>query len=87
MCAPSGNSEFCFPSSLNVSLDFVSGKQERDSQSQENKTHYFPRERTLSVYCIVALKSTIEILGKQKPFHLITVGIFFNYIFLVQLPH
>ena len=25
MCAPSGNSEFCFPSSLNVSLDFVSG--------------------------------------------------------------
>ena len=26
MCAPSGNSEFCFPSSLNVSLDFVSGE-------------------------------------------------------------
>ena len=25
MCTPSGNSEFCFPSSLNVSLDFVSG--------------------------------------------------------------
>ena len=24
MCTPSGNSEFCFPSSLNVSLDFVS---------------------------------------------------------------
>ena len=23
--APSGNSEFCFPSTLNVSLDFVSG--------------------------------------------------------------
>ena len=25
MYAPSGNSEFCFPSNLNVSLDFVSG--------------------------------------------------------------
>ena len=25
MCGPLGNSEFCFPSSLNVSLDFVSG--------------------------------------------------------------
>ena len=25
MCAPSGNSEFCFSLSVNVSLDFVSG--------------------------------------------------------------
>ena len=25
MSAPEGNSEFCFPSTLNVSLDFVSG--------------------------------------------------------------
>ena len=25
MYTPEGNSEFCFPSSLNVSLDFVSG--------------------------------------------------------------
>ena len=37
--APSGNSEFCFPSTLNVSLE-----------SRENKTHYFPREQTLGVY-------------------------------------
>ena len=28
MCAPEGNSEFCFPESLNVSLDFVSGNNE-----------------------------------------------------------
>ena len=25
MCTPSGNSEFCFPSNINVSLDFISG--------------------------------------------------------------
>ena len=25
MCAPEGNSEFCFPESLNVSLDEVEG--------------------------------------------------------------
>ena len=37
MCAPEGNSEFCFPESLNVSRDL-----------RENKTHYFPREYTLS---------------------------------------
>ena len=42
MCAPSGNSEFCFPESLNVSRDFVLG----------NKTHYFPREHTLSALLI-----------------------------------
>ena len=56
MCTPSGNSEFCFPSSLNVSLDFVSGNIEtlrKHWDSQENKTHYFPLEHTLSVYYLL----------------------------------
>ena len=45
MCAPEGNSEFCFPESLNVSRDEVEGN---IGDSRENKTHYFPREYTLS---------------------------------------
>ena len=45
MCAPEGNSEFCFPESLNVSRDEVEGNIETRG---ENKTHYFPREYTLS---------------------------------------
>ena len=35
MCAPEGNSEFCFAESLN-------------GDSRENKAPYFPRERALS---------------------------------------
>ena len=39
MTGPSGNSEFCFPETLNVSLGFASG----NIRSRGNKTHCFPR--------------------------------------------
>ena len=38
MSDPDGNSYFCFPNSPDVSLDFVSGKQD----SWKNKTNWFP---------------------------------------------
>ena len=41
MTGPLGNSEFCFPRNLNVSLDFVSG----------NKIHCSLRDQSLSVKC------------------------------------
>jgi hypothetical protein len=41
MSAPEGNSSFCFPENLN-SLG-------KHWDSRENKTNYFPREKTLSV--------------------------------------
>ena len=39
MYGPSGNSQFCFPSSPD------------DQDSRENKTNCFPRDHTLSVQC------------------------------------
>ena len=44
MSAPSGNGGFCFPLTLK---NVVSGNIIQDSR--ENKTHYFPQEKTLSV--------------------------------------
>ena len=46
MCAPEGNSEFCFPESLNVSRDEVEGNIE--TRGKTKLTIYFPREYTLS---------------------------------------
>ena len=53
MCAPKGNSEFCFLVSM---FHSTSSRENRDSgksrlgkiETRENKTHYFPREYTLS---------------------------------------
>ena len=36
---------------------------------------------------VALFHEAIEILGKQIPIHLFAVGIFFNYIFFVQLTH
>ena len=49
MCAPEGNTEFCFPESLNVSRDEVEGNIETRG---ENKTHYFPREHIIKCFVI-----------------------------------
>ena len=49
MCAPLGNSEFCFPESLNVSRDEVEGNIET---REHTLSVHFPREHTLSVYYI-----------------------------------
>ena len=47
MADPSGNSEFCFPSALNVPLGFASGNIEG---LRGNKTHCFPWGQPLSAY-------------------------------------
>ena len=53
MCAPSGNSDFCFFSTVNVLRHL--GKQ--------NSTRYFPLEQTLSVYCHISVDDRY---AKQK---------------------
>ena len=64
MSAPSGNSGFCFPSTLNVSTSSretlrLSGKQ----------TRYFPREQTLSVYYyIISITVFPSVLSVTKNF-------------------
>ena len=50
MTGPSGNSEFCFPWTLNVPL-----------RSRGNKTHSFPWGHSLSTYCqifVVTIENT-----------------------------
>ena len=45
MTGPKGNSEFCFPETLNVPR----GEAEGNIEVEENKTHCFPRGQSLSV--------------------------------------
>ena len=45
MTGPEGNSEFCFPETLNVPLGFASGNIEVEGK----QTHCFPWDQSLSV--------------------------------------
>jgi len=45
MTGPKGNSEFCFPKTLNVSR----GEADGNIEVEGNKTHCFPQNQPLSV--------------------------------------
>ena len=58
MCAPKGNSEFCFPESLNVSRDEVEGNIETRGKTKLT----FSRGSTHQVLCYIARKEKSKIL-------------------------
>ena len=65
MCAPEGNSEFCFPESLNVSRDEVKGNIETRGKTKLT----ISRRSTYYVLCYIARKEKSTILIRLIVFH------------------
>ena len=61
MTGPSGNSEFCFPETLNVSLCFASGNIEVEGKQNS----LFPESQSLKCFIVIPPDSKIEKNGEK----------------------
>ena len=61
MCAPEGNSEFCFPESLNVSRDEVEGNIETREEHTLSALLYSKKRKIKNTYTIIVFHDIMTI--------------------------